>query len=203
MYEILTIISVIFGGILGGVVCFVLLDFETSHARLEDVRIPYENYYLLGNNKEYVKEFEKEENIKKGIVEEETPDGLVILNYNNEIERFEYWSDKMIRYKYLEVVARKYVIIYDCKDKYVNMFKELLEAMDKAKKEKNNKQKNEVNVFVNLKNYKKKDDDDEKIVNQKANIYKHMGKLNEYSIKKKEVINISFRTFAQSFSTNR
>ncbi len=202
MYEILTIISVIFGGILGGVVCFVLLDFETSHARLEDVRIPYENYYLLGNNKEYVKEFEKEENIKKGIVEEETPDGLVILNYNNEIERFEYWSDKMIRYKYLEVVARKYVIIYDCKDKYVNMFKELLEAMDKAKKEKNNKQKNEVNVFVKLKNYKKKDDDDEKIVNQKANIYKHMGKLTEYSVKKKEIKNIDFRTFVRNFSTS-
>tara|TARA_A100001011_G_C14278979_1_gene830624 strand:+ start:34 stop:645 length:612 start_codon:yes stop_codon:yes gene_type:complete len=202
MYEILTIISVIFGGLLGGVVCFVLLDFETSHARLEDVRIPYENYYLLGNNKEYVKEFEKEENIKKGIVEEETPDGLVILNYNNEIERFEYWSDKIIRYKYLEVVARKYVIIYDCKDKYVNMFKELLEAMDKAKEEKNNKKKNEVNVFVNLKNYKKKDDDDEKIVNQKANIYKHMGKLIEYSVKKKEIKNIDFRTFVRNFSTS-
>ena len=124
MYEIFMIITVILGGVLGGMVCFVLLDFETSLARLEDVRIPYENYYLLGNNKEYIKEFEKEENIGKGIVEEETPDGLVIMKYNDDVERFEYWSDKSIKYKYLEVVARKYVIIYDCKDKYVNMFKE-------------------------------------------------------------------------------
>ena len=202
MYEIFMIISVILGGVLGGMVCFVLLDFETSLARLEDVRIPYENYYLLGNNKEYVKEFEKEENIGKGIVEEETPDGLIIMKYNDDVERFEYWSDKSIRYKYLEVVARKYVIIYDCKDKYVNMFKELLEAMDKAKEEKKNKKENEVNVFANLKNYKKKDDDDEKIVNQKANIYKHMGKLNEYGVKKKEVKNIDFRTFVRNFSTS-
>ena len=67
------------------------------------------------------------------------------------------------------------------------MFKELLEEIDKAKKEKKNKKKNKVNVFVNLKNYKKKDDDDDKIINQKANIYKHMGKLTEYSVKKKEI----------------
>ena len=60
------------------------------------------------------------------------------MKYNDDVERFEYWSDKSIRYKYLEVVSRKYVIIYDCKDKYVNMFKELLEAMDKAKEEKKN-----------------------------------------------------------------
>jgi len=202
MYEILTIISVILGGLLGGVVCFVLLDFETPPARLEDVRIPYENYYLLGNNKEYVKEFEKEENIDNGIVEEETPDGVVILNYNNDTERFEYWSDKSIRYRYLEVVARKYVIIYDCKDKYVNMFKELLEAMDKAKEEKNNKKENKPNVFASLKNYKKIDDNDEKVVNKKANIYKHMGKLSEYALKKKEVKNIDFKTFVRNFSTS-
>ena len=203
MYEIFTIISVILGGVLGGMVCFVLLDFDTSHARLEDVRVPYENSYLLGNNKEYIKEFEKEENIDKGIVEEETPDGLVIMTHNDDVERFEYWSDKSIKYKYLEVVARKYVIIYDCKDKYVNMFKELLEAMDKAKEGKKNKKENQINVFVNLKNYKKKDDDDEKIVNQKANIYKHMGKLNEYGVKKKEVKNIDFRSFVRNFSTSR
>ena len=204
MYEILTIIGVIIGGVFGGMVCFVLFDFETSYARLEDVRIPYENYYLLGNEKEYIKEFEKEENISKGVVEEETPDGSVIMKYNPDIERFEYWSDKSIKYKYLETVARKYVIIFDCKDKYINMFKQLLEAMEKTKEEKNDKKEDETNVFANLKNYKKKDDeDDKKIVNQKANIYKHMGKLNEYSIKKKEVININFRTFARSFSTNR
>ena len=125
------------------------------------------------------------------------------MTHNDDVERFEYWSDKSIKYKYLEVVARKYVIIYDCKDKYVNMFKELLEAMDKAKEGKKNKKENQINVFVNLKNYKKKDDDDEKIVNQKANIYKHMGKLNEYGVKKKEVKNIDFRSFVRNFSTSR
>ena len=151
--EVCTIIGVVVAGAIGGLISFVLLDFETSEARLQDVKIPYENYYLLGNNKEYVEEFEKDENIRKGVVEEETPDGVVIMKYNNDVERFEYWADKSIKYKYLETVARKYVILFDCREKYINMFKELLESMNKLKEEKEKRNKNEVNVFANLKYY--------------------------------------------------
>jgi len=202
MHEIYTIAGVIIGGVFGALVCFVLLDFETSHARLQDIQIPYENYYLLGNNKEYVEEFEKEENISKGVVEEETPDGIVIMKYNNDIERFDYWADKSVKYKYLEVVARKYVILYDCRDKYINMFKELLDAIEKQKIEEKKKVDNQVNVFAKLKNYKKDDKDDEKIVNQKSNVYKHLGNLKEYYVVKKEYKNIDFKDFVHVFSTN-
>ena len=200
--EVCTIIGVVVAGAIGGLISFVLLDFETSEARLQDVKIPYENYYLLGNNKEYVEEFEKDENIRKGVVEEETPDGVVIMKYNNDVERFEYWADKSIKYKYLETVARKYVILFDCREKYINMFKELLESMNKLKEEKEKRNKNEVNVFANLKNYKKPANDDEKIVNEKSNVYKHLGQLKDYTIEKQEVKNIDFKTFVREFSAN-
>ena len=113
--DILTILSVLVGGVLGSGIFFVLLDFKTTEAREEDIKIPYENYYLLGNNRNYILEFEKQENLDKGVVEEETPDGFVIMKYNDEINRFDYWSDKSIKYKYLEVVARKYVILFHTK----------------------------------------------------------------------------------------
>ena len=200
--EVCTIIGVVVAGAIGGLISFVLLDFETSEARLQDVKIPYENYYLLGNNKEYVEEFEKDENIRKGVVEEETPDGVVIMKYNNDLERFEYWADKSIKYKYLETVARKYVILFDCREKYINMFKELLESMNKLKEEKEKRNENEVNVFANLKNYKKPANDDEKIVNEKSNVYKHLGQLKDYTIEKQEVKNIDFKTFVREFSAN-
>ena len=200
--EVCTIIGVVVAGAIGGLISFVLLDFETSEARLQDVKIPYENYYLLGNNKEYVEEFEKDENIRKGVVEEETPDGVVIMKYNNDVERFEYWADKSIKYKYLETVARKYVILFDCREKYINMFKELLESMNKLKEEKEKRKKNEVNVFANLKNYKKPANDDEKIVNEKSNVYKHLGQLKDYTSEKQEVKNIDFKTFVREFSAN-
>ncbi len=200
--EVCTIIGIVVAGAIGGLISFVLLDFETSEARLQDLKIPYENYYLLGNNKEYVEEFEKDENIRKGVVEEETPDGVVIMKYNNDIERFEYWADKSIKYKYLETVARKYVILFDCREKYINMFKELLESMNKLKEEKEKRNENEVNVFANLKNYKKPANDDEKIVNEKSNVYKHLGQLKDYTIEKQEVKNIDFKTFVREFSAN-
>ena len=60
--EIYTIVSVIIGGVLGSVVCFVLLDFKTTEATKKDFEIPYENYYLLGNTKEDIIEYEKQEN---------------------------------------------------------------------------------------------------------------------------------------------
>ena len=200
--EVCTIIGIVVAGAIGGLISFVLLDFETSEARLQDVKIPYENYYLLGNNKEYVEEFEKDENIRKGVVEEETPDGVVIMKYNNDVERFEYWADKSIKYKYLETVARKYVILFDCREKYINMFKELLESMNKLKEEKEKRNENEVNVFATLKNYKKPANDDEKIVNEKSNVYKHLGQLKDYTSEKQEVKNIDFKTFAREFSAN-
>ena len=202
LQEVCTIIGVVVAGAVGGVISFVLLDFETSEARLQDLKIPYENYYLLGNNKEYVEEFEKDENIRKGVVEEETPDGVVIMKYNNDVERFEYWADKSIKYKYLETVARKYVILFDCREKYINMFKELLESMNKLKEEKEKRNENEVNVFANLKNYKKPANDDEKIVNEKSNVYKHLGKLKDYTSEKQEVKNVDFKTFVREFSAN-
>ena len=194
--DILTILSVLVGGVLGSGIFFVLLDFKTTEAREEDIKIPYENYYLLGNNRNYILEFEKQENLDKGVVEEETPDGFVIMKYNDEINRFDYWSDKSIKYKYLEVVARKYVILFDCKDKYINMFKELLSAMENKKDD--NKIVNN-DIFVSYKNYKKSDDDNDKIVNAKSNNYKNVGKYNEFNLNKKKVKEINYSTYKLGF----
>jgi hypothetical protein len=194
--DILTILSVLVGGVIGSGIFFVLLDFKTTEAREEDIKIPYENYYLLGNNRNYILEFEKQENLDKGVVEEETPDGFVIMKYNDEINRFDYWSDKSIKYKYLEVVARKYVILFDCKDKYINMFKELLSAMENKKND--NKNVNN-DIFVSYKNYKKSDDDNDKIVNAKSNNYKNVGKYSEFNLNKKKVKEINYSTYKLGF----
>ena len=90
---------------------------------------------------EDVRNDETEENIRNGVVEEETPKGKVILKYCEEENAFHYWSEHTQDYKYLEVSARKYVILFDCKDKYVNMFRELVKSIhkhDAAKREKEN-----------------------------------------------------------------
>jgi hypothetical protein len=90
----------------------------------EIVETPYERLYPLDTPEL----FETPENREKGQVEEMTPEGRVRMRLRDGI--FEYWADRAHTYRYLETVARKYVIVYDCREQYVNMFRELLKARE-------------------------------------------------------------------------
>ena len=83
---------------------------------------PYEVLYPLDT--ELV---ETPANLDAGIAEEFTPDGRVRMRLTDGI--FEYWADRAVTYKYLEVVARKYVIVFKCKELYVNIFRERYNAL--------------------------------------------------------------------------
>ena len=50
-----------------------------------------------------------------------TPQGNVYMRYNNDKKSFEYFSNNSIPYRYLEPLARKYVITYWCKPIFVSM----------------------------------------------------------------------------------
>jgi hypothetical protein len=45
--------------------------------------------------------------------------------YNNNKKAFQYYSDNTIPYKFLEVVARKYVKVFQCRCLYINMEDEM------------------------------------------------------------------------------
>ena len=119
---------------------------------------------------------ERLEQLKNSILIETTPLGNVVMYYDSSRETFIYYSDSTIPYRYLEVVARKYVVTNRCKKLYVDMEKELKEAQEKLEKKQKeeqelkqqieeNREKNEKegsfttttpakkNVFAKLKNY--------------------------------------------------
>jgi hypothetical protein len=57
---------------------------------------------------------------KNSYVMESTPNGNILMKYDMDEEGFVYWSDtNSIPYKYLEVVARKYVSQFCCKELYI------------------------------------------------------------------------------------
>jgi len=122
--------------------------------------------------------------LKNNIVMENTPDqGNILMFYDHSRGSFTYFADHTIPYRYLEVVVRKYVNTYHCKQIYFDMKKELELAeqkiMDKKEKEKEkqkeeeirkqeekerikegvegiketNKESTKVNVFAKLKSY--------------------------------------------------
>ena len=53
-------------------------------------------------------------------ITENTPNGLVFMQYNVDEEGFYYWANHNIQFKYLETVARKYVNMMQCCDYYVS-----------------------------------------------------------------------------------
>jgi hypothetical protein len=125
----------------------------------EPAETPYECRYTLDTSSL----FETPDNLAKGQVEDITPEGRVRMRLTDGV--FEYWSERAQHYKYLEAVARKYVIVYDCRDQYINMFRELLKAREAVP--------SKSSVYATLKKNPKS------VVNAVANRYKWLGKYVE------------------------
>jgi hypothetical protein len=105
-------------------------------------------------------------------VMEKTPIGNVIMIYQKDKESFKYYSDCNIPYRYLEVVARKYVKLFNCRPIFVDMEEELHlfeekwekeQELKKIKEEEDKKKAEEStikiepkkNVFAKFKSYNK------------------------------------------------
>ena len=99
--------------------------------------------------------------LKTNVLIEKTPLGNVIMYYDNKKESFCFFSDFIIPYRYLEVVGRKYVLTFQCKNLYVDMEMEMKEAekkwQDHKKWEEEQKRKppTKKDVFVKFKQYNK------------------------------------------------
>jgi hypothetical protein len=67
-----------------------------------------------------------EKSLDYSYIMDNTPCGNIVMKYDREQEVFTYYSDKKdIPYKYLETVARKFVINNDCLELYVDIRDEL------------------------------------------------------------------------------
>jgi hypothetical protein len=104
------------------------------------VEVPYPDKYL---EKFKSMPFDNEsldlESLKNSIVVEHTPLGNVAMHYDSKREAFVYYSDSVMPYRYLEVVARKYVITFHCKRVFIDMEDEINKAKTKIEEQKNAK----------------------------------------------------------------
>jgi len=134
--------------------------------------VKYEDKFSLDDIKDTI--VEPEDVSCNVYVSEHTPEGYVIMRYNNEEEGFEYWCDNpSIKYTYLEVVSRKYIDKLLCKNLYKDRMKKEEERDDVFVKSKISKENN-----------KKKEE--RKISNVEGNKYIRKGKINELKIFKIE-----------------
>lgn len=107
-----------------------LLQQEEAQKRIKEQESAFENKFF----KEYDElKDEPEAPLPSATshVRETTPQGDVIMTYDDSRKLFCYYSDKRtIQFKYLEPVARKYVIEHGCKRLYIDIRKELIKAKE-------------------------------------------------------------------------
>ena len=189
---------------------------ESEGMETKEEEIPYEmKWFDVFNDTDGDESVEEElteefvNDLSLNTVTETTPRGDVLMYYSSKLGSFVYHSrTKEIPYKYLETVARKYVIEYNCKKLYVdirkeyekglNKYKETKEKEEKAAKDakdgvvdetKENKKKQ---IFANFKTYNRKGEIHNKqkdkiyILKEQANRYSYRGKIEEYSETKVE-----------------
>ena len=158
----------------------VIHDVEKSIEPLKEeeitprVEVPYPDKYLERfKSMPFDNETLDIESLKNSIVVEHTPLGNVAMHYDIKREAFVYYSDSVMPYRYLEVVARKYVITFHCKRVFIDMEDEINKAKTKIEEQKNVKKLEEEleqakkleqalelkeepkkkNVFASFKNY--------------------------------------------------
>jgi hypothetical protein len=85
----------------------------------------------------------KLDKLKNCHVMEHTPVGNVLMIYDKERETFKYYSDNTIPYRYLDVVARKYVKFFDCRPIFINTEEEIQLAEKKNEQAKREKEEKE------------------------------------------------------------
>jgi hypothetical protein len=133
-----------------------LLQQEKHKRLMEEQDAAYENQYF----KEYDQlEDDPEAPVPSATshVRDTTPQGDVVMTYDGERGMFCYYSDKRtIQFKYLESVARKYVIEHGCKRLHIDIRKEIVKAKAAATetiKAASTKSAAPTQVFAQLKKY--------------------------------------------------
>jgi uncharacterized caspase-like protein len=187
---------------------------EEEETKKEKPTIPYEDKYKDKWKQLGTKEYTKEEwdGFRSKILVEMTPLGNVLMYWDAKKELFVYFSDTAIPYRYLETVARKYIVKFDCKAIYVDMDEELeraKEALQKKKEEKEKEKEREKarekeptqekkSVFAKLKQYNQGTkptptqetkptpvDDKEYLLKERSNRYAYEGKMMNFPFLKK------------------
>jgi len=202
LYDMFTTFFTVFGAITSGlvlgftVVSYMVYDKDYKcEEDEEEEEYCFKFFDELENLPERELEKEELEELRLKTLEEETPEGKVIMSYNSDTESFWYYADSTtIPYSSLDAVSRLYAVTYNCKSICVNYKEEWEKGKEKVIKEKelDIKRREEEqdkpkpkSIFAKFKGYNKKQGaDDEKkkyyIITERANKFKYKGRISEF-----------------------
>ena len=169
-------------------------DKKKKDEEQKDKELPYEKKYNISD----ALHNEKHSDLKEAYLFENTPNGIVIIMYDTEQEKFAYWADDTIRFKYLQTVARRFVTENQCRDLYLCHEDKATKQDEKSDNENNNVSDNEEDdddssVFIKSKVEKAKKANKTDI---ETNTYIHKGGLKDFYGLKKTFIEGKTLSFA-------
>ena len=190
---------------------FIWLPFKKKCEKQHLPPLPYENRYPFVNDERITDNSGCD--LFNTLIMDYTPQGNVLLRYNDHENTFDYWADDNIQYRYLETLTRKYVQSFRCEHLYINRTEELRKKFLKLKeikkkeledKKNNVKPKKTDSVFATLKsgNIKSNKTSENALVAAKANKYIKRGRLKECAFFKpepKKPVQFSFADFKKLF----
>lgn len=118
---------------LGYIGCaFVYASYPKTIDKMETKKLTlYRDRYPIDISGNY--EENKRMNIRTlNTVHECTPNGGIFLKYNDEDKGFQYWGSSGISYEVLCVVVRKYCLVFNCPNLYINGFHDEKDQQDAA-----------------------------------------------------------------------
>ena len=192
--EAFVVIQTLIGGFLMGSIVVVKCIYKPwlEKLKLEEEEEEPEKYEDKYKFEEYYHDvdmnLDKDVKTKENnIVEDSTPDGNVFMKYIEEDEGFGYWCDnKNIKYDYLDTVARKYCMSFDCCGIYEDRKKNIEDQKSKEEeiKEKEEEiEEEEESIFIKSKKIDtKKNDRSKGEVALKANKFIYKGKFKECGV---------------------
>jgi len=123
-----------------------LIEQQIWSSKIEEIEKNIDNEKDEQEAKDVARNFiinKRIEKLENCYVMESTPQGNVLMIYDNKKSSFKFYSDNTIPYRYLEVVGRKYIKTFNCRPLYVDMEEELGLAEEKWEKERWEKERRE------------------------------------------------------------
>lgn len=197
-----------------------------------NIKEPPKPPFKINYEDKYLEKFKKIENkylnvenlksLKNSFVFETTPAGRVIMCYNYDADpdlcAFYYYSNTIVPYKLLDIVAQKYVITFDCKILYLdisaeldNLKKKVIANHKKLNDEFNGEKAKELTqhnkLFASFKKYNTtsstiqiKEDNSKLVIKEKINKYINKGKITNFEFIKKVDKKLVSKNYSLKFS---
>ena len=201
----------------------IFLFYSTDHSKtieltvMQNERENYEDKYKV-KLASLDESDEKHTPLMNSIVMDYTPVGNVLLFYNAERETFDYYSNNTVPYRFLETVARKFVINNNCRHLYVSDYDKDTNNNAVADEDivvKDEEEEPKASVFAKFKSYNRGSiktagaprnnsvSKPENMVKKRTNRYSYKGKISNYDFLKKVDKSVCNKALAMTYAEFR